>query len=65
MSTDDETTGGGTAIDHAGHHVLEMFAAVCGAPDDAAVAARADRALRDLESLLSDPPTDHSRDVAG
>ncbi|MDT0262137.1 hypothetical protein [Jatrophihabitans lederbergiae] len=36
----------------AGHKVLEMFAAVCGAPDDAAVATQANQALAELQALL-------------
>jgi hypothetical protein len=32
--------------------VLEMFVGVCGAPDDLDVAAEANRALGELESLL-------------
>jgi len=36
----------------AGHKVLEMFAAVCGAPDDAVVAAQANQALAELQALL-------------
>jgi len=39
-------------LDKAGHHVLEMFAAVCAAPDDVAVADLANDALRELETLL-------------
>jgi hypothetical protein len=36
----------------AGYRLLELFGAVCGAPDDPAVAAEAQAALADLESLL-------------
>lgn len=32
--------------------VLESFVGVCGAPDDLTVADEANRALRDLETLL-------------
>jgi hypothetical protein len=40
-------------IDQACHHLLEMFAAVCAAPDDSTVAAQANAALRELEGLLT------------
>ena len=33
-------------------NVLEMFVGVCGAPDDLTVADAANKALRDLETLL-------------
>jgi lysylphosphatidylglycerol synthetase-like protein (DUF2156 family) len=36
----------------AGYRLLELFGAVCGAPDDPVVAAKAQAALADLESLL-------------
>ena len=39
----------------AGHKVLEMFAAVCGAPDDPAVATEANQALAELQALLDAP----------
>jgi hypothetical protein len=39
----------------AGHKVLEMFAAVCGAPDAPAVAAEANQALAELQALLDTP----------
>jgi hypothetical protein len=48
------TDGGSTAIEAAAGHVLEMFAAVCGTPDDPDVARQADRALRTLDGLLTD-----------
>ena len=37
----------------AGHHLLEMFAAVCGAPDDEETAAKADAAMAAVASLLA------------
>jgi hypothetical protein len=62
MSTDVEhhTTDSGHEhadgrLDQAGHHVLEMFATVCAAPDGVAVADRANEALRELENLLATP----------
>jgi hypothetical protein len=42
-----------TTVADAGMHLLHMFAAVCGAPDDPLVAQQANTALRDLESLLA------------
>jgi len=36
----------------AGHRVLEMFVAVCHAPDDPVVAAEANQALTDLQAVL-------------
>jgi hypothetical protein len=33
--------------------VAEMFAAVCHAPDDQEIAAKADRSLRDLDALFA------------
>ena len=36
-------------IDQLGHHLLEMFAAVCAAPEDPTVAAEANRTLRELD----------------
>jgi hypothetical protein len=40
-------------IDQACHHLLEMFAAVCAAPDDPIVTAEANAALRELEDILA------------
>jgi hypothetical protein len=40
-------------IDQICHHLLEMFAAVCAAPDDPALAAEANATLRELENLLA------------
>lgn len=40
-------------IDQICHHLLEMFAAVCTAPDDPTVAAEANETLRELEGLLA------------
>jgi hypothetical protein len=40
-------------IDQTCHHLMEMFAAVCAAPDDPTVAAQANEALRELECLLA------------
>lgn len=44
-----------SAIAEAGMHLLHMFAAVCGAPDDQEIAQQANAALRDLDALLSAP----------
>lgn len=40
-------------LGQAGHHLLEMFVALCAAPDDPAVADRANVALHELEVLLA------------
>lgn len=40
-------------IDQICHHLLEMFAAVCAAPDDPTVAAEANVTLRELEDILA------------
>lgn len=40
-------------LDQAERHLLEMFAAVCAAPDDPGVADHANEALRELEALLA------------
>ncbi|MGQ0717662.1 MAG: hypothetical protein ACT4NP_10200 [Pseudonocardiales bacterium] len=55
MDVEHDTTGSGREHvdqprDQAGHHMLEMFAAVCAAPDDPGVADRANEALRALEA---------------
>ncbi|HEX6521519.1 MAG TPA: hypothetical protein VF070_16185 [Streptosporangiaceae bacterium] len=53
--TDASPTGGGAAaIEEAAGRVLEMFAAVCGVPDDQEIARQADRALWTLDDLLTD-----------
>jgi hypothetical protein len=44
--------------DAAGLRVVEMFGACAAAPDDLAVAAEADLALRQLEEHLADGPRD-------
>lgn len=46
------TSGFEDRLAQAGHKLLEMFIAVCAAPDDPAVAASANEALRDLDILL-------------
>lgn len=43
-------------IDQASHRLLDMFAAVCAAPDDQTVADQANLALRELEGLLNVRP---------
>ncbi|HEY3608762.1 MAG TPA: hypothetical protein VGL06_14755 [Pseudonocardiaceae bacterium] len=50
MSTNDVPD----ALAAAGHQLLEMFVAVCGAPDDPAVAEQANAALNELDRLLVD-----------
>lgn len=53
-TTEDETADGSQLdgpLEAAGHRVLEMFVAICGAPDDASIAAEGNRALADLARL--------------
>ena len=54
-TTGDTTTDGtaDTQLAAAGHRVLEMFVAICGAPDDEQVAAEANRALAELARLTA------------
>ena len=40
-------------LEAAGHHLLEMFVAVCGAPDDAETETQADEAMAAVAALVA------------
>jgi hypothetical protein len=52
-ATDNADRHAAERIDQACHHLLEMFMAVCAAPDDPAAATEANVALRELENILA------------